>query len=342
MNTVIIAVDAMGGDYGPSVTIPAALISLNKFSNLHLILVGNAEIINSELANGDVYDKTRVTVYHASEQVAMDEAPAKALRFKKDSSMRVAANLVKAGHASAFVSAGNTGALMATAHFVFKTLPDIDRPAIMASLPTLNPNKVVRVLDLGANVDSLASNLYQFAVMGSVVTSALENIDRPKVGLLNIGTENIKGNEQVKEAAKLIQENKSINYIGYVEGDELFKGEVDVVICDGFVGNVFLKSIEGVAKLIGFYVKKEFFKNIYTKIAALISKKILKNIANDVDPSKYNGASFLGLQGIVIKSHGSANIAAFSNAILEALHEVEKNVPKLISAEVSKILKTTG
>lgn len=340
MNATI-AVDAMGGDFGPDVTVPAAFSVIKRHPYLKLILVGNSDILNAKIAAG-AYPANcagRVAIHHASEVVAMDESPSRALRSKKDSSMRVAINLVKEGKAQACVSAGNTGALMATAHYVLKTIAGVNRPAIISTLPTANPEKEVYVLDLGANVDSEAIHLYQFAVMGSVLVEAVDKISRPKVGLLNIGSEEIKGNEQVKQAALLLADNKAINYVGYIEGDDIFKGDIDIVVCDGFIGNVTLKAMEGLAKLISVYVKRGFSRNLYTKAAALISLPVLKNLARQLDPGRRNGASLIGLQGIVIKSHGGANEAAFGNAIEEAILEVEQNVPQRIRDEVSKLLQ---
>lgn len=328
----------MGGDIGPDVTLPAALIALEKHPNLKLILVGDKDVLGAKLTALQNKNKDRIEIYHASEQVMMDESPAKALRTKKDSSMRVAINLVKQSVAAACVSAGNTGALMATARFVLKTLPGIDRPAIITSFPTLDPNKEVRVLDLGANVDSEAEYLYQFAVMGSVLASIVSGIESPKVALLNIGSEDTKGNEQVKKAAQLLAENKSINYIGFVEGDDIFKGNVDVIVCDGFIGNAVLKSIEGLVKLMRFYIKQAFARNFFTKLVTLIALPVLKSIRQQLDPDRRNGATLIGLQGIVIKSHGGAKASAFAHAIEEALLEVEKNVPERICDQVSKIL----
>jgi phosphate acyltransferase len=335
-----IAIDAMGGDHGPDVIVPAAFLALKRHKHLELVLVGDQKILQAKIAGRSLQYHSRLRIKHATEQVLMDESPAKALRTKKDSSMRVAINLVKKGEALACVSAGNTGALMATARFVLKTIPGINRPAIVASLPTRNPKKGVRVLDLGANVDSNAEYLYQFAVMGSVVASAIDNIANPKVGLLNVGSEEIKGNEKVKSVAQMLTAQKAINYIGYVEGEDIFKGEVDVVVCDGFVGNAVLKSLEGVLKLVAYYVKKAFYKNFLTKLAALAALIVLRNVAKQVDPGRYNGASLIGLRGIVIKSHGGANVNAFANAIEEAMLEVEKDVPRRISNEVSRMLNS--
>jgi glycerol-3-phosphate acyltransferase PlsX len=267
----------------------------------------------------------------------MDESPSKALKNKKDSSMRVAINLVRDGHADACVSAGNTGALMATARFVLKMIPGIDRPAIISTLPSIYGHTYV--LDLGANVDCTAEHLFQFAIMGNELVKAVEAIDSPKVGLLNIGEEDTKGNGQVKSAAKLL-ENSSLNYIGYVEGNSLNAGhiKVDLIVTDGFVGNVALKSIEGAAKMIGSALKEAFGKNILTRLVGLIAYPVLKSFKRRIDPRLYNGASFLGLRGLVIKSHGGADVLAFKTAIQLAEIEVKKDVIRKISEQVEKIL----
>jgi phosphate acyltransferase len=327
-----IALDAMGGDFGIEVVVPAALEALSRHADLELILVGDEAQLKPRVGT-----HPRLFIRHASQQVEMNESPSKALRFKKDSSMRVAINLVKEGDAQACVSAGNTGALMATAKFVLKTLPCIDRPAICTTLPTMIGH--THVLDLGANVDSSAEHLMQFAVMGSVLSTAADNNPYPKVGLLNIGEEEMKGNEQVKDAARLLSQT-SVNYIGFVEGDDIYKGKADVVVCDGFVGNIALKTSEGVAKMITQFLKEEFSKNWLTKAAALIAMPVMKNLRKRIDPRRYNGASLLGLQGIVIKSHGGADSFAFRHAIEEAIIEVQKNVPSRISDQLTQILGT--
>ena len=332
---VTIALDAMGGDHGPHIVVPAALDMLNKHNQLKLILVGDHEILTQELHKNHAEVGEALEIKHASQRVEMDELPSQALRGKKDSSMRVAINLVKEDRAQACVSAGNTGALMATSRFVLKTLPGIDRPAIITALPTINGH--THVLDLGANVDSTADHLFEFAVMGSALTSAVENLDRPTVGLLNIGEEEIKGNERVKEAARLLA-NSNLNYVGFVEGDDIYKGTVDVVVCDGFIGNVALKTSEGVAKMISHYIKQEFNRNIFTRMAGLMALPVLKAFREKIDPRHYNGASLVGLQGIVIKSHGSADVLAFAAAINEAILEVEKGVPKRICKQLESIL----
>lgn len=338
---VTIALDAMGGDYGPSETVPAALYMLKQQSDLALILVGDQAILEKELkkqgysgAWGD-----RLIIQHASEVVTMDEPPASALRNKKDSSMRVAINLVKEGRAKACVSAGNTGALMATARFVLKTLEGVDRPAIIGLLPTTMLDTKVRMLDLGANVDSTVEHLFQFAVMGSVLSEAVDGIARPKIAVLSNGKEEIKGNELVKEIAKRLSNTPQLNYVGYVEADEIFAGDIDVVVCDGFVGNVTLKAYEGMAKFIANIMKQEFRRNIFTKLAAAISFPVLKSLVRRIDPARYNGATLIGLQGIVIKSHGSAKAKGFANAIHEAVVEVRKEVPQRISKQVTHYLQ---
>ncbi len=325
----------MGGDHGPSVIVPAALAMLQEQPRLRLILVGDQDVLAAELARRGGTTGERLTLHHASQQVAMDELPSQALRYKKDSSMRVAINLVKEGRASACVSAGNTGALMAIARFVLKTLPGVERPAIITTLPTIQGH--THMLDLGANVDSCAEHLFQFAVMGSVLTSAVDNLEHPRVGLLNIGEEEIKGNERVKEAARLLMES-DINYVGFVEGDDIYRGTVDVVVCDGFVGNVALKTSEGVARMITAFMKQEFTRHPMTRLAGLLARPVLRALRDRIDPRRYNGASFIGLQGIVIKSHGSADTLSFSQAIREAMVEVEKDVPQRIGSQLESLL----
>lgn len=331
-----IALDAMGGDHGLSVVVPAALQALQQHNDIELILVGDEAQIVATLSQHKPAPDNRLHIRHASQVVAMDESPALAMKNKKDSSMRVAINLVKTGEAGAAVSAGNTGALMATARFVLKTLPGIDRPAICGILPTTRGH--VHMLDLGANVDSEAEHLYQFALMGSELTKAMDdNNSSPKVGLLNIGQEAIKGNEQVKAASALLQ-NSPLNYIGYVEGDDIYHGDVDVVVCDGFVGNVALKTSEGLAKMVSAQLKTEYSANIFTKIAALISMPVLKAFRRKFDPRRYNGASLLGLQGIVVKSHGGADSLAYANAIGIARTEIIQQVPQRIHKQLEHLL----
>lgn len=325
----------MGGDHGPAVTVPAALRALDQHSDLELILVGQPEALEAALAAGKPAEHSRLHIHPASQVVGMDELPSSALRGKKDSSMRVAINLVKEGAAQACISAGNTGALMATARFVLKTQPGIDRPAICTALPTIGGH--THVLDLGANVDSTAEHLFEFAVMGSVLASAVGNIESPTVGLLNIGAEEIKGNERVKEAARLLA-HSNLNYIGFVEGDGIFLGAADVIVCDGFVGNVMLKTSEGVAKMITHYMRREFRRNPLTYAAGVIALPVLRAFRRRIDPRAYNGASLLGLQGIVVKSHGSADEYSFRQAIGEAVLEVRKQVPERIGKHLEALL----
>ena len=266
----------------------------------------------------------------------MDESPALAMRNKKDSSMRVAINLVKAGEAGACVSAGNTGALMATARFVLKMLPGIERPAIASELPTIKGRTFV--LDLGANVDCTAEHLLQFGIMGAMLVSALDQCDAPSVGLLNIGEEEIKGNEVVKQAAELLR-HSGLNFYGNIEGDDIYKGTTDVVVCDGFVGNVALKTSEGLAKMIGTMLREEFNRNLVTKIAGLIALPVLKAFKKRVDPRRYNGATLLGLRGVVVKSHGGADRYAFEHAIRQAAREVRNDVQRRITEKMAVLQK---
>ena len=332
---VTIALDVMGGDFGAPVIVPAALKALSEDDRLKLILVGDESVIDEQLTHHEARPGPRLSVVHATQMVEMDELPSQALRGKKDSSMRVAINLVKSGDAGACVSAGNTGALMAVARFVLKMLPGIDRPAICTSLPAIKGH--THMLDLGANTECSAEHLLQFAVMGSVLASDIENIDQPKVGLLNIGEEEIKGNEIVKEAHALLA-RAGLNYIGFVEGDDIYKGGADVVVCDGFTGNVSLKTSEGLAKMIAHVIKEEFQRNWLTKVAGFAALAVLKAVRKRIDPRSYNGASLLGLRGIVIKSHGSADSYSFANAIKIAALEVQKNVPKHICEELENLL----
>lgn len=333
--TVTIALDAMGGDHGPGVVVPAALDVLRRHDNVALVLVGDEARIGEELQRHKARASETLRIHHASQQVGMDEPPSQALRLKKDSSMRVSINLVKEEAADAAVSAGNTGALMATARFVLKTLPGIDRPAIITMIPCAGG--YTRMLDLGANVDCTAEHLFQFGVMGSVLTEALDGVARPRVGLLNIGEEEIKGNDQVKQAAQMLSAS-DLNYIGYVEADAIFKGSADVVVCDGFVGNVSLKTMEGVAGLIKQFLREAFTRNLLTRAAALAAAPVLKSLARRIDSRQYNGASLLGLRGIVLKSHGGADAFAFSRAIDTAVLEVAKAVPSRIDQRLHAAL----
>ena len=330
-----IALDAMGGDYGPEVVVPAALVSLDRNPNLNLILVGDGAILKASVANSNHFGN-RLTIRHASELVEMHESPSKALRNKKDSSMRVAINQVKDGTADACVSAGNTGALMAISKFVLKTIPGIDRPAIIGVVPSLHGH--THVLDLGANVDCSAEHLLQFAIMGYELVKAVEKIPNPKVGLLNIGEEEIKGNEQVKQAVKLIADSH-INFIGFVEGNDIYTGDVDIVVTDGFIGNVALKASEGLAKMISVALKQAFSESLLTKIAGVVALPVLRAFRKRFDPRQYNGASLVGLRGIVVKSHGNADRTAFAKAIEIAVLEIENAVPDKIGQRVSELIE---
>jgi glycerol-3-phosphate acyltransferase PlsX len=341
---VRVAIDAMGGDHGPDVVVPAALRALHEHPDLAVCLVGDQEILrgvlekqNDPLAAVSSDDETgRLSIEHASERVEMHEPPAQALRLKKDSSMRVAINRVKNGQADACVSAGNTGALMAISRFVLRTLPGIDRPAICSAMP--RTTGYCHMLDLGANVDCSADQLFQFAVMGSVLVSALENKPAPSVGLLNVGEEDIKGEDRVKQAGVLLSAANDLNYTGFVEGYDIYHGDTDVIVCDGFVGNVALKSSEGVARMLSHFMKEAFSRSIFTKLAALAAKPVLKALKERMDPGRYNGASLLGLRGIVVKSHGSADAPSFCRAIDKAVIEVEKRVPERISEHLETLL----
>lgn len=339
MAEIKVAIDAMGGDHGLPVTVSGALLALKYYPEVKLIFVGDHDLISTELSRLGVLDNHQLEIHHASQHVAMDESPASALRTKKDSSMRVAIDLVASGKALACASAGNTGALMATAKFVLKTIPGIDRPAILGLFPPQNPSgNGTYVLDLGANVDCSAENLLQFAIMGSVAVGAIKNLAKPTIGLLNIGHEAIKGNEFVKKAAQLLQNCAAINYYGFVEADKITTDLVDVVVCDGFTGNVALKAMEGSARLVAAYLRKALSRNFFTKLAAFCISPILHDFKHRIDPSCYNGASLIGLRGIVIKSHGGANAKAFSFAVKRAIEEAQYNVPSRISEEVKKLL----
>lgn len=335
MQPVTLSIDAMSGDHGHTVAVRAARLALASHAELRLVLVGDEPALKAALAANHLAGEPRVTLQHATEVVAMDELPSKALRNKKDSSMRVAIDLVKEGRAQACVSAGNTGALMATARFVLKMLPGIDRPAIITAIPSVDGHTYM--LDLGANAECQAEQLFQFAVMGSALVTAVNGIEKPRIGLLNIGEEEIKGNEVIKQAAQLIAA-AGLNYVGFIEGDHVFLDPVDVVVCDGFTGNIALKTGEGVAKLIGKFLKEEFSANLLHKLAAVAAYPALKNLGKRIDPRRHNGATLIGLNGTVIKSHGSTDALGFANAIAVGLKEVEKNVPARISALMSTML----
>lgn len=325
----------MGGDFGPRHIVQASIACLLATPSLHLTLVGQSPLLEELIARHSGVDRSRLHVVHASEIITMDERPSQALRGKPDSSMRVALGLLADGKAHACVSAGNTGALMALSRFVLKTLPGIDRPAMVAAIPT--QRGYCQLLDLGANVDCTAEHLYQFAVMGSVAAEAL-GVVRPRVALLNVGTEDIKGNQQVKLAASLLQAAPGLNYIGFVEGDGLYRGEADVVVCDGFVGNVLLKSSEGLALMIGERIERLFRRNVLSRLVGLMARPVLGRLKADLAPARHNGASFLGLQGIVVKSHGSADAQGSQSAIQRALIEIQENLPQRLRGRLEDLL----
>jgi len=323
VESVTVVLDVMGGDSGPSVCVPAAQAIAARNPDLTFLLVGQEEAIRPHLDAS----ATPLEIIDAREIVGMDEPPAEALRKKKNSSMRIAIDLVKEGRADACVSAGNTGALMATARFVLKTPPGIDRPAIMAAVPTKSGH--AHMLDLGANSGCSSEHLFQFAIMGSVVVSQIENIAAPRIGLLNIGEEDMKGNDTIRQAATRLSKS-GLNYIGFVEGDCISADKADVIVADGFSGNIALKTMEGTANLLTHYLKQAFLSGIYSKFAALLARPVLKSLSNKLDPRQYNGAVLVGLNGIVVKSHGGADQIAFERAIETAIMEVEKSIPEKI------------
>jgi len=330
---VTIALDAMGGDRGPEAVVPAALATLERDDSVSLTLVGLPDVIEQTQRQARNRYGERLAFRAATEVVTMDEPPADALRRKKDSSLRVAIELVKNGEADACVSAGNTGALMATARYVLKMLPGIDRPAIISAVPGLEGPTYM--LDLGANIGCTPQQLLQFALMGSVVAGDMLEIARPRVGLLNIGLEDIKGNEVVREAGELLSRSE-LNYVGFVEGDGIFHADVDVVVSDGFVGNVALKTMEGVARLMSSFLKEEFHRNILRNLQGLVARSALDALRGRLDPRRYNGASLVGLNGVVIKSHGSADQLAFETAVKTAIVEARKGVP----VQIGKLIET--
>ncbi|NWD04989.1 phosphate acyltransferase PlsX [Pseudomonas gingeri] len=335
MSAQIIAIDVMGGDFGPRSIVQASIACLSATPSLHLTLVGQPSQLDELIAGYPAVDRARLTIVPAAEVITMDERPSQALRGKPDSSMRVALQLLRDDKAQAVVSAGNTGALMALSRHVLKTLPGIDRPAMVAAIPTRRG--YCQLLDLGANVDCSAEHLFQFAVMGSVAAEAL-GVVRPRVALLNVGTEDIKGNQQVKLAAGLLQEARGLNYIGFVEGDGLYRGEADVVVCDGFVGNILLKSSEGLATMIAARIEALFRRNLASRAVGLLALPLLKRLQADLAPARHNGASFLGLQGIVVKSHGSAGVQGLQSAIQRALIEIQENLPERLHGRLEELL----
>lgn len=335
-----IAIDCMGGDSGLAVTIPGTVDVANRYPDTHFLLVGLIDQIEAALERAKPNDRSQFEIISATEVVTMDDPVEIALRRKKDSSMRVAIACVKNGQADACVSSGNTGALMALSRFVLKMLPGIDRPAIATALPNVKGGGTT-VLDLGANVDCSAEHLLEFGIMGSALVQAIDHVDAPTVGILNIGQEDIKGNDQVKQAAQLLKASH-LNFYGNVEGDDIFKGTTDVIVCDGFVGNAVLKAIEGTAKMIFSQIKGEFKRSLFSKLAALLSIPVFGRLRKRLDNRRYNGAALLGLRGIVFKSHGSADVFAFACAVERARGAVESNLLNKIihSVEKSNALKS--
>lgn len=333
--SVHIAVDVMGGDFGSSITLPAVKAALSSHPLLRVSLFGRVETYDPLCVQSLKLFGDRVQFIECADTVGMEEKPSAVLRHKQQSSLYQAVDCVKRGEAQACVSAGNTGALMAVGYLLLKTFPGIDRPAVCAEMPTTQGRCLM--LDLGANVDSSAQHLSQFAMMGSVMAKALYGIDKPRVALLNIGEEAIKGNEQVKQAAQLLEDNSHLHYIGYAEGSDIYEGKADVIVCDGFVGNAVLKASEGVARLIQHKIQQAYGKNLVSRLSGLFSGPVLKSLKNDIDPSRYNGASFLGLQGTVVVSHGKTDVNGFSNAIRLAYQQVQQELPQRIQAELNTV-----
>lgn len=338
--TTKISIDCMGGDHGPSVTIPAAVSFVQHEPDAELILVGPEALIRAELKRQGASDHPRLSVVNASEVVAMDDPVEVALRRKKDSSMRVAITLVKEGAAQACVSAGNTGALMAVARYVLKTIPGVDRPAICFPMPN-QKGRPTYMLDLGANVDCEPQHLHQFALMGSALVAALEEKPRPTVGLLNIGEEDIKGNEAVKQTAALLRadhEKGILNFYGNVEGNDIFEGTTDIVVCDGFVGNVVLKASEGLGRFVKTALTTELKSGPFNMLGALIARRGLQAFSRRMNPSRYNGASFLGLRGLVFKSHGGENAYGYEWAIKRAYDAASHGALARISTAIAELM----
>lgn len=325
----------MGGDFGPPVTVPAALQYLSTEADVTLLLVGDRERISQHLGDADDSVLRRIEILHSDLVVTMDDKPSSVLRGKSDSSMGLAIQAVKDGRAHACVSAGNTGALMALSRSVLGTYEGIDRPAIITQIPT--QKKYCQVLDLGANVQCDAQHLYQFAIMGSLVAQMVDNIPEPRVSLLNVGQEETKGSDQVRDAARLIAADQRLNYVGFVEGDQIFSGEVDVIVCDGFVGNVALKTSEGLVKMALGQLIRAFRRNLYSRLVGVLAQPIINRLAGQLDVRRHNGASLLGVRGTVIKSHGNADQTSFKQAIHRALKEARSQLPQLISDSIGRV-----
>ncbi|KZN68698.1 phosphate acyltransferase PlsX [Pseudoalteromonas luteoviolacea] len=339
LTNLTIALDMMGGDYGPRSSIPAAILAVQKYPNLTLLLCGNEDVLRQALQKENHLEHPRLIVKHCEQVVTNNCEPAHALRNKRNSSMRIALDLVKAGQAQACVSSGNTGALLSMAHYVLKMLPGIKRPALITSMPT-EKKQPVYLLDLGANVLCDPETLFQFAIMGSIVAGEALDIPHPKVSLLNIGAEDIKGHDGIKQAAKLMCECEHINYQGYSEGSDIFSGKSDVIVCEGFVGNIALKTCEGIAKLIMLKFTNALKKHFFYKVLAFLLRPVIKKLYKKVNPDQYNGASLVGLRGIVVKSHGNASNKAFLAAIDEAVREVNRRIPEKIQTAFEKMAET--
>ncbi|HTT37468.1 MAG TPA: phosphate acyltransferase PlsX [Burkholderiales bacterium] len=333
---IAIALDCMGGDHGVDVTVPAAASFLSRNPEANLILVGEESAVRAAMSRAGLTGHPRARVRHASEVISMDEPVAVALRGKRDSSMRIAVDLVKSGEADACVSAGNTGALMAISRFVLKMLPGVERPAIASMIPTRRGRTCV--LDLGANVDCSAVHLLQFAVMGSVLFGVVAEVEEPTVGLLNIGEEDLKGNDVVRQAADLLKQS-GLKFSGNVEGGDIYKGTTDVIVCDGFVGNVLLKSSEELARMLRDNLREEFMRNWLTKLCGVVALPVINSFRRRVDPRRYNGASLLGLRGVVVKSHGSADSFAFEVAITRAWEEARSGILQRISERMPEMVE---
>jgi glycerol-3-phosphate acyltransferase PlsX len=327
----------MGGDIGPLITIPAVTSTARKHPNIRFVLFGQAKIINDHLDKSSDFSPEQITIVDCEQTVAMDESPLSALRHKSQSSMAMCIKHVEQGGADACVSAGNTGALMAMANYYLKTLPGIDRPALISSIP-ISDDHSVYLLDLGANVNSDSEILFQYAVMGSVLSEAVGGISNPRIALLNVGAEQIKGNDKVKNAAQLLVDAPELNYIGFVEGNDIFSHNADVIVTDGFTGNVALKSSEGLAKLVLSELKRISDANWTNRLLAKIALPLLKKVVKQMNPDQYNGASLIGLRGIVVKSHGNASVEAFCYAIEEAIHQATRQVPTRIKNRIETLL----
>lgn len=332
IDSVTLAIDAMSGDRGPSVAVAAAEDAIRRNEALNLILVGNQNELKALLRS----EHPRIRLVEATDVVRMNERPSHALRHKQNSSMAVALQLVRDGEAQGCVSAGNTGALMVFGRSILRMYPGIERPAITKLIPSLRGR--CHVLDLGANVDATAENLYQYALMGSLMATAVNDLPEPRVALLNVGEEEIKGNEQVRLASHMLAQSDTLNYIGYVEGSDLFRDVADVVVCDGFVGNVALKTGEGVAGLLIEMLEQAFTRNLYGRLVGWLARPILGRVLKLMDPARHNGASLLGLQGVVIKSHGNASGRAMLSAIEQAVREVQLEVPRRINERLDDLL----